>query len=156
MDREVTTATNQLIIKLDDIKRRLDVLQTDEIRIKTKLQDFLTKHKLKKYDYKKHLITLNCRTKIDYNIDLLQNKLTKAQLKLITNKKYIVNQEGLIRFIQRYPEYKRQLGEFISVEYEINSNKLEQALEEKKIQPSDLKGCYTINNSEYITYKNLN
>lgn len=98
------------------------------------------------------------RTKITYDIPAIKRSLPKDKYKMFINEKhYVMDWEGFVRMCKSYGIKPAELRPFISVESEVDQEKLKKLYDKKVIGIEDLEGCYdaTVTSSVALKFNNV-
>lgn len=98
------------------------------------------------------------RTKITYDIPSIKRSLPKDKYKLFINEKhYVMDWEGFVRMCKEHGITPKELRPFISVESEVDQEKLKKLYDKKVIGIEDLEGCYdaTVTSSVALKFNNV-
>jgi len=92
--------------------------------------------------------SLYTRTSVNYDLEKIKSKLSKQQLKEVSDSMMVAEQEGLRLFIKNHPELRKELKQFVQKVTVINERKLALALEYGIIKVDDIKDCYSTKETE--------
>lgn len=98
------------------------------------------------------------RTKITYDIPSIKRTLPKDKYKLFINDKhYVIDWDGFVRMCKAHNISPKELRPFISVESEVDQEKLKKLYDKKVIGIEDLEGCYdaTVTSSVALKFNNV-
>lgn len=98
------------------------------------------------------------RTKITYDIPAIKRYLPKDKYKLFINEKhYVMDWEAFVRMCKEHGITPKELRPFISVESEVDQEKLKKLYDKKVIGIEDLEGCYnaTVTSSVALKFNNV-
>lgn len=98
------------------------------------------------------------RTKITYDIPAIKRSLPKDKYKLFINDKhYVMDWDGFVRMCKAHNISPNDLRPFISVESEVDQEKLKKLYDKKVIGIEDLEGCYdaTVTSSVALKFNNV-
>ena len=133
-------------IRLNELKIKIHEY-FDKLHIKTLRVEREDAYKDKFAKQRQEHINVNQieRAQIIYNAEKLKNKLNKNIFNEVVNTKYYIQDyNGLVNLLKQYGIKPSQFKQFISPEYEVNKEAINQAYQVGKIKKDDLKGCYKL------------
>ncbi len=154
----------QVIVELYDYQEKVKYIQKqyDEKRkeLQTTIRNFMNAkgfnqlNFIAKYgrfkDAETPLKVIDVRPKrIEFDVSALEEKVDKELLNEFLDKKYVItNMDGLIRYLKSCGVNPKKFKSFVNVEKTVNKQKLDELSELGEITLDDLKGCYTVKESE--------
>lgn len=161
------TKINDLIIALNTLNRKNRMAQ-DEYKYQkefyeNKIKQYLDKKNTNSYDFDtsglNYKATYVKSKKINFDVELVQQKLDKEIFNEICTKEYrIIDFDGLISYLKSLGANPKEIKKYIYCDKSINKEKVDQLGELGDLTLEDLDGCYTVSeNAGYVkvTVKDL-
>lgn len=98
------------------------------------------------------------RTKIEYDIPAILNKLPKSITSLFIHKKYLISDwDGFVSLCKSHGIKPSELRSYITVQQEVDQAKLNLLYDKGKVSLKDLEGCYeaTVTKSIALKFHNI-
>lgn len=163
-DRRQNEEIQSAVVDLLESQERFKIIEKEyqEKRkiLQTKIKNFMFSNGFDSFKflahhgrYKENNITLNVNNikpkRIEWDIEKLEQKFDKEFLNEFLKKEYfIIEMDGLIKYLKSCGVNPKKFRKFIDVRKEVDKDKLEQLSQLGEITQEDLKGCYTIKESE--------
>lgn len=137
---------------LKTIKEENDAkFEIEKNKFYSKMSDFWKNNKIKEKSFKDDIfsVTKKQSIKILWDIEKLEKKLTKEQLKKCIVKKYEINNiNGLLKFLKSCGISKENINKFIlpyfTITKEVNQKVMDKMYDLGEVTKEQTEGCYTV------------
>lgn len=85
------------------------------------------------------------KQKITWDVERLEEKLSKNLIKKVIQKRYVINDmDGLIRYLKTYGVNPNEFKKFLDVEKKVNESVINNLHDVGEISKKDIDGCYSV------------
>lgn len=153
--------------KIKKTMERLEQLNEEKREIENKIAKHREKiaSKMQKYNYENFYVdndedtllkeSMIEKTKYIYDFDAILESLDKEQRKAVISKSYEIDSKAYKKLLKRHPELKKELKKIITVNKEIDQEKLANAIQSGIISIDSIKEHITEETSKQMLFKRI-
>lgn len=144
----------QMLLKIESNKEEIKRLTEENTKLSINIMSKLQQKNLKNYILEDEDSILSAtiveKNKLEFNLELLKNKLGKNTYKEIIEKNIEIDKAELRELFENNPKLKKQIKPALIITESLDENKLKQLMDNKIITKDDIEGTYDITKSNYL------
>lgn len=144
----------QMLLKIESNKEEIKRLTEENTKLSINIMSKLQQKNLKNYILEDEDSILSAtiveKNKLEFNLELLKNKLEKNTYKEIIEKNIEIDKAELRELFENNPKLKKQIKPALIITESLDENKLKHLMDNKVITKDDIEGTYDITKSNYL------
>lgn len=144
----------QMLLKIESNKEEIKRLTEENTKLSINIMTKLQQKNLKNYILEDEDSILSAtiveKNKLEFNLELLKNKLGKNTYKEIIEKNIEIDKAELRELFENNPKLKKQIKPALIITESLDENKLKHLMDNKVITKDDIEGTYDITKSNYL------
>ena len=144
----------QMLLKIESNKEEIKRLTEENTKLSINIMSKLQQKNLKNYILEDEDSILSAtiveKNKLEFNLELLKNKLGKNTYKEIIEKNIEIDKAELRELFENNPKLKKQIKPALIITESLDENKLKHLMDNKVITKDDIEGTYDITKSNYL------